>query len=105
MTNPHIITFILPAMLILTALIAWLIKKLIDRFGYTVKEDIPYTIRRKRIWKQYYAPKGSIFIVVTVKHNGMKYTSFRHIPGGSPREFEEFMAKEEFESLRKKYNF
>lgn len=48
------------------------------------KPNLPndYTIRRKRIYKGRYAPKGSLFLELVVKKDGVKYTAVRHVPGG-----------------------
>lgn len=90
--------------------VAFIVSIIIEKFGFKEKQLVEYDVRRKRVWKKsdgsvVYAPKGSIFIVVSCNHNGSKYTSFRHIPGNSPKEFEQFMAEQEFQELREKFNF
>jgi len=96
---------------ILIAVVCWIFYKTIQKGTFKpLPTEIPYTVRRKKIWKKsdgtvVHAPLNTIFIVVKCKFNGNVYTSFRHIPGKSPKEFEQFMAEQEFNEMRKKFNF
>lgn len=60
--------------------------------------------RRKRIYKGKMAPQGTVFLVLDVKVNGMKYTQVEHIPGWQSAELEAKIKQQMLENLCKKFN-